>query len=80
MEAVTRTFELQLVPGEADLVDLDGGQGIGGVRRFADQHAELVVAELIKEVAVAQKERLADKHCLELIFGNVARWLFGRLS
>ena len=77
VQAIAKALQLQLVLGQAKVIDLNGAEGEGALRGVADEVAVLIEVECIAEVAAAQVERLADEHLLKLGFtdaGLCVRW------
>jgi len=76
VEAVACAFELDLVLGEMDFLDLDAGEGPGAGGGVVEGVAMLGKREGIAEIASAEIEFFADEEVAELFFGDAAG-LFG---
>ena len=72
VEAVADAFELDLVLGEMDAVDLDDAERVRALRGTADDVPVLVEVDGVAEVAAAEVELLADELALELVFSDGA--------
>ena len=70
MQAVTRALELHLVLEQAHFFDADAAEGVGALRRVADEDAVLVEFEGVVQVAAAEKEVLAYEKPAELVFAD----------